>query len=424
MVRRSEGSGRDYVNPGIFGEQLAAIRHLPLGQSEAAALRWLEANAVPLGSGIVWRCDYDTVYNEDVITAPWSSGYAQASIIGGLLSLHSLTDDNRYLELAVKAGRAYAVATDAGGLAERLSNGRIWFEEITTPELARQGRSPHVCNGHLWATLQLSRLGRRSGDRSVQELAREGVGSIKAMLPTFDSGSWIRYDLYPRRSEIRFALVFTPRTSGPAGVQEAHSLRGPCISAVTLRVPGQAERAIRLRIGAIDDDEGAWRVLSGSYGSEFGVIKWGPRDVSSGVECRRVASGKSVFALELPEGADQDLFREPFLELCVDWLDDGSPGSLDARVFGMREQVESEFAELPGSAAECVADGSRHALVKTVRLCDLSPSSIPCWKITGAYVQPLRALREESGDSAFGDWADRLEGYMARLRAEYPDRRF
>jgi hypothetical protein len=142
-------------------------------------------------------------------------------------------------------------------------------------------------------------------------------------------------------------------------------------------------------------------------------------------QCRRLQSGKSVFVLELPAGAETDYFREPFLMLKVLYIDCAAgKGALDAMVFSMREQVNNEYAELPGSRHELLGDGQVRCLEKSVRICDLGKSSLTAWKIVNAYIKPLRQLGELTGDPFFAEWADRLAKQVDALKASYPDLKF
>jgi hypothetical protein len=46
------------------------------------------------------------------------------------------------------------------------------------------------------------------------------------------------------------------------------------------------------------------------------------------------------------------------------------------------------------------------------------------WKITNAYVNPLRELGRQTGDPFFENWARRLEGQVDALKAAYPTLEF
>ena len=424
LVWRSP-EGREFINPGVFGEQLLGLKPgTALTARQVAASRWIKSHAEPLAEGndaVVWRCYYATNYFDLLLQPPWTGGYAQASIIGGLLALHSSQPEGGWLDLALRAGRAYGVPTEEGGLGERLPNGCLWFEELTNPETAKAGLSPHICNGHIWATLQLMKLARVSGDRLITELANEGSTALKAMLGMFDNGQWIRYDLSPRRYEIRFCLWFN-RDSPARG---SDGLDGPSIHQIELEYLGTAGSAVRLCVGVDGDDAGAWRVVNGSYGADFGVVPWGAgRLDSEGRGCRSLRDGKSVFVMELPPGAEVGYLAEPFLRLRVWYVDNAASGTLDAMVFSMREQVGNEYARLPGSPQRLLGDGKLRCMEKGVRLCDLEKSSITAWKVLAAYVQPLLELESITGDSFYREWRIRLEEQVEKLKSDYPQLKF
>ncbi len=96
MVFRSD-SGSEFINVGVFGEQLAVVRKdVALTKRQSASLAWLKANGQRLGAdgaALVWRSDYETNYNTLVFAPPWSGGYGQASIISGFLALHDAQAD-------------------------------------------------------------------------------------------------------------------------------------------------------------------------------------------------------------------------------------------------------------------------------------------------------------------------------------------
>lgn len=426
-VWRSE-RGDEFINVGVFGEDLQAVqRGVDLTKRQAAALKWLTEHAeqLPGGEGaLIWRSNYETNYNALVFEPPWSGGYGQASIISGFLALHEADPNAGWLDRAVRAGLAYDVPTTDGGLGERLPNGCIWFEELTSPAIAKAGLSPHICNGHIYATLHLLRLAKVSGNSRIQQLAEEGQRSLKLMMRLFDNGTWIRYDLSPRRWDIRFCLNYVA-DSVSGGVAPSS---GPFIRGFELRRFGMHGEPTRLCVGVDGDDDGAWRIGDGKYGSEFGVVPWGGRErrgIGKEIETgRSLQTGKSVFVLELPPGADTDYFHEPFLQLRIFYRDSGSPGTLDAMIFSFREQVNNEYAELPGSPHRLHGDGQLRVLEKSVRLCDLASSSLTAWKVTNAYVKPLAALESITGDPFYREWRLRLEAQVRALAEAYPHLEF
>lgn len=427
MLWRSE-SGKEFINVGVFGEQLQGVqKDVALNKRQSASLAYLIGNAERLAGApdaLTWRSNYSTNYDTLMISPPWSGGYAQSSIISGFLTLHEAQPTAGWLAMAVQAGLAYGVPTAQGGYLERLPNGCVWFEELTSVDIAKSGQSPHICNGHIYATLHLTRLARASGDDRIRRLAAEGERSLKAMMKQFDNGTWVRYDLSPRVWDLRFCL----NLSLDEAFGGADAVVGPLIQRIELRRCGIGGSPVLLCLGEQDDDVGAWRIGDGSYGSDFGVVPWGPRVAASAEDShlrgRRVRSGKSVFVLELPQGAETDYFREPYLQMRVFYRDIGSPGSLDVMVFSMREQVNNEYAELPGVAHRLSGDGALRVLEKSVRLCDLGKSSLTAWKVTNAYVRPLAALEQLTGDAFYRDWRIRLEGQVRCLSETYPHLEF
>ncbi len=369
---------------------------------------------------MTWRSNYATNYSDQVFTPPWSGGFGQASIIAGLLALHTSNGEAKWLQLALRAGLAFGVPTVAGGFCERLPNGSLFFEELTSPEVAAAGRSPHIINGHIWATLQLVRLAKATGDPRIAELANEGERTIKATMSMFDNGTWIRYDLSPLLYDIRFCLTFEPHLLPPTPLAS-----GPLVAKIELLHVDPRYKPVELCVGVAGDDAGAWRLGDGRWGWEFGVVPWGDQETAGEMRGRRIRPGKSVFVMEYPAGAEADYFHEPLLRLRVWYVDDGSDrGTLNAMVFSMREQVNNEYAEIPGIYHELLCDGKVRCLEKSIRICDLGKSSMSLWKIEKAYIAPLEQLRVETGDAFYGEWVERLKRQVASLRAAYPALKF
>lgn len=184
----------------------ALQREPSLTPAETAALRWLEQNKIELqGAAVVWHYTFDHTFNNIVVKAGWPSAFAQADIIKALILAYRKTSDQSYLDLATRAGYAFTVPCERGGL--RCEVGGIpWFEEIPVP----YGYAPMILNGHLYSVVMLYRLHELTDDQRIEAAYREGLASAKAMLLRYDTGYWSIYQLRPR--ELNTLLVIAPAT--------------------------------------------------------------------------------------------------------------------------------------------------------------------------------------------------------------------
>jgi hypothetical protein len=123
-------------------------------------------------------------------------------VIKAFLLAYMRTHQRSWLELAIRAGYAYTVPCEAGGL--RCSVGGVpWFEELPVP----YGYAPMILNGHLYSVAILSRLYKMTQDRRIGSAFREGAKSAKRMLLRYDTGYWSVYQMRPREGDVKLALA-------------------------------------------------------------------------------------------------------------------------------------------------------------------------------------------------------------------------
>lgn len=213
----------------------AALRQeQPLTPSQRAALGWLQNNAVAIDdNAVVWHYTFDYVWNNIVIKAGWPSSFAQADVIKALILAYRKTDDKSFLQLAVRAGYAFTVPCETGGLRCEVG-GLPWYEELPIP----YGYAPMVLNGHLYAVVMLRHLYELTQDERIGGAFRDGVASASKMLLAYDTGYWSSYALRPRETTETFALK--------AAVDDQE----PEIHEIVLSSPVGAASALRLAPGA------------------------------------------------------------------------------------------------------------------------------------------------------------------------------
>lgn len=159
-------------------------------------------HAVPQG-GAVWLYDFD--YPAYGAKAPWTSGLAQAQALSVLLRAWGLGVDGAGAEVIQEALAPMMRGVGSGGFQGTDRSGCLWWLEYPTDPTSG------VLNGHMFAVLTMLEVGEFL-DHNVLAVAEQGVQTVKAMLPEFDTGRWIRYDRRYRRlcSEHYLHHVYLP----------------------------------------------------------------------------------------------------------------------------------------------------------------------------------------------------------------------
>jgi heparosan-N-sulfate-glucuronate 5-epimerase len=124
------------------------------------------------------------------LAAPWPSAMAQGRGLSVLTRAWQCTSDEKYIEGARHALAAFSVPIARGGITDTYG-GRTTYEEYP----ARP--APHVLNGMLFALFGLWDLIRTGPcDGRAPEIFEDGVATVEALLPLYDTGWWSLYDLY------------------------------------------------------------------------------------------------------------------------------------------------------------------------------------------------------------------------------------
>ena len=194
---QASGMGNDDVD--LDGALKKASELTP---QQRAALDWLDRHQIALeGDAVVWHYTFPHVFNDLAITSSWPSSFAQADAIKALLLAHFRTGEKRFLRLALRAGYAFGVPCEHGGL--RCEVGGVpWFEEVPVPN----GFAPMILNGHLYSVVLLHRLWTATGDRRIKDAFDEGLASARTMLLHYDTGYWSEYQLRPRVLNVMFQI--------------------------------------------------------------------------------------------------------------------------------------------------------------------------------------------------------------------------
>ena len=181
----------------------ALHRSKSISNSEKPALDWLTSNYVEISDdAIVWRYTFTHTFNNIIVQSGWPSAFAQADVIKAFLLAYDRTSDEHYLDLAKRAGYAYSVPCEDGGL-RCVVGGVPWFEEVPVP----YGYAPMILNGHLYSVVMLHKLLQATHDPRIAAAFRDGVDSAKRMLLRYDTGYWTIYQQRPRLIDVFLALL-------------------------------------------------------------------------------------------------------------------------------------------------------------------------------------------------------------------------
>lgn len=125
----------------------------------------------------------------------WYSAMAQGQAMSALGRAYHATGDRRYLEAAYRATKPFESRSEDHGVMARFLDKYVWYEEYPTIP------SSFVLNGFIYSLIGLYDVKMAYGgvdderSRSVALLYEEGMKSLKALLPFFDSGVGSFYDL-------------------------------------------------------------------------------------------------------------------------------------------------------------------------------------------------------------------------------------
>ena len=172
-------------------------------------ITWLEKNLKEIktkdGKNIfVWLYKFDNIYNNVYIKSLWYSSFAQAVGIEAFIAAYQTTGNSKYLNLAEKAAKVLFIDIKEGGLLYTGKfNGKeiIWFEEIPAPA----DNPSHILNAHLRTLIAIYKLYKFTKKKKYLNWFNKGLDSLKTLLPLYDTGYWLKYDLnLPTKILLRF----------------------------------------------------------------------------------------------------------------------------------------------------------------------------------------------------------------------------
>ena len=122
----------------------------------------------------------------------WYSAMAQGQAMSLLVRAYVRTHNSKYLDSALRATKLFRVSSAEGGVRAKFADKFTWYEEYPTQP------SSFVLNGFIYSLLglyDLKTIAPATSASEAQSLFTDGMTSLVALLPLFDTGSGSTYDL-------------------------------------------------------------------------------------------------------------------------------------------------------------------------------------------------------------------------------------
>ncbi|MBT2217922.1 D-glucuronyl C5-epimerase family protein [Virgibacillus dakarensis] len=123
------------------------------------------------------------------LKAPWYSAIGLGMAMSVLSRAAFLTEDNKYSICALKAKTLFKTPSTNNGVQAKFENKFLFYEECPTDPPS------YILNGFMFALIGLYDLYKTTGDKEAKWLYKEGITSLKRMLPLYDLGNRSAYDL-------------------------------------------------------------------------------------------------------------------------------------------------------------------------------------------------------------------------------------
>jgi heparosan-N-sulfate-glucuronate 5-epimerase len=138
-----------------------------------------------------WRHEFSYAFRAP-LRPPWLSAMSQGQAASLLTRLFAATGDARYAEAAELALQPMRVSVGAGGVLGAI-DGRPFLEEYPTSPQS------HVLNGAIFAMWGVRDVALMTQTAETQKLDSDLISALIATCTRWDTGSWSRYDVFPRR---------------------------------------------------------------------------------------------------------------------------------------------------------------------------------------------------------------------------------
>jgi len=185
----------------VANVSMASERHF---SAFLAAADWLVRNAEPESGGwpvgVAFNVNRNKYGKAEELGPGWHSAMSQGHAISVLSRAYGATMDRRYMDVALSALAIYTVPSEEGGFVAKFMDKLVWYEEYPTKP------ATFVLNGFMYSLLGLADLVDCLKAHQLQdiymeeyklasELLRQGLESLRKMLPLYDTGQGSFYDL-------------------------------------------------------------------------------------------------------------------------------------------------------------------------------------------------------------------------------------
>ncbi len=165
-------------------------------------IAWLINNIVYRDSYAIYEFNWQQPFYPKVGT-PWYSGLASGKAIEALTYAYEISDSSQYIDYAKLLLRGFYQPIQQGGFTYQENDG-WWYEEYADADL----HTPHVINGHIYATLGVYRLWLITKSDSAKFIYEKGIESLRNNLRHYDTGDgWSYYDLQQKKSDKQYHRV-------------------------------------------------------------------------------------------------------------------------------------------------------------------------------------------------------------------------
>lgn len=162
--------------------------------------------------GCYWLTEVDKP--EYHVYKAWKSAFTQSRALSVLARAWQLTGDDKYLKVCEKSLRPFQIDINNDGVSVYKSNDKDkmlpFFEEYVADKATR------VLDGHIFSLFGLYDFIRTTKEsdsiayKEAQELFNDGVSALIDLLPEYDMGYWVRFNL----CELEFYPKNDPCTIG------------------------------------------------------------------------------------------------------------------------------------------------------------------------------------------------------------------
>jgi D-glucuronyl C5-epimerase-like protein len=164
----------------VAGDDGARERFLDL-------VRVIEGRAVREGEELRWRMN--VAVPKYRLTPGWSSALAQSQAASVLVRAHLATGDDRYGDLARRSVEPF-LAPEPTDIVSYASSGPVLEEAPSSPP-------SRILNGWMSALWGLWDVQLALDDSRSRQRFDASLGCLRAFLPSYDTGWWTLYSLYP-----------------------------------------------------------------------------------------------------------------------------------------------------------------------------------------------------------------------------------